>query len=158
MRRFQNRILGLGFIVTLILLSGCNKTPDLKFSNINYLDSGNEKAVEIGNGKKTVVHFYASWCGDCRREMPDANQVLSEADPSKVRIYYLTDDTPDRMAKMNKKYNIPFDTYQLSGTLKDAGVHYIPLTYFIDENGSQIIAQAEQIDWHSDEIKNFLNN
>ena len=141
--------------VSFIILSSCNKTPDLDFSQIQYLDGGDLKSVEIGNGKKTVVHFFASWCGDCRREMPDANEVLSKAGEN-VRIYYLTDDSPERMAQMSKKYNIPFETYQVNKSLKTVGVYYIPLTYFIDENGKQVIAQAEQINWHSKEIKSFL--
>lgn len=142
-------------IFLVFILTQCNKTPDLSFDNIEYLDGNEVKNIEVGNGKKTVVHFYASWCGDCKREMPDANSVLSKAGDD-VRIYYLTDDTPERMAKMNKKYNIPFNTFQVNKSLKNVGIHYIPLTYFIDENGKQIIAQAEQIDWHSKEIKTFL--
>jgi thiol-disulfide isomerase/thioredoxin len=137
------------------MLTQCNKTPDMDFSSIEYTDGGETKSVEVGNGQKTVVHFYASWCGDCKREMPDANEVLSNA-PEGMRIYYLTDDSPERKLAMEEKYNIPFPTYQLKGSLKSAGAHFIPLTYFIDENGKQVIAQAEQIDWHSDEIKTFL--
>lgn len=138
-----------------LLLSNCNKTPDLDFSQIQYLDGTEVKSIEVGDGKKTVVHFFASWCGDCKREMPDANEVLSKAGEN-VRIYYLTDDSPERIAQISKKYQIPFETYQVNKSLKNVGVYYIPLTYFIDENGKQIIAQAEQIDWHSQEIKSFL--
>ena len=138
-----------------LLLSNCNKTPDLDFSQIQYLDGAEIKSIELGSGKKTVVHFFASWCGDCKREMPDANEVLSKAGEN-VRIYYPTDDSPERMAQMSRKYQIPFKTYQVNKSLKNVGVYYIPLTYFINENGKQIIAQAEQIDWHSQEIKSFL--
>ena len=138
-----------------LLLSDCNKTPDLDFSQIQYLDGAEIKSIEVGSGKKTVVHFFASWCGDCKREMSHANEVLSKAGEN-VRIYYLTDDSPERMAQMSRKYQIPFKTYQVNKSLKNVGVYYIPLTYFIDENGKQIIAQAEQIDWHSQEIKSFL--
>ncbi|MFK7755814.1 MAG: TlpA family protein disulfide reductase [Flavobacteriales bacterium] len=136
-------------------LTQCNKTPDLKFTSINYIDGNEIKSVEIGEGKKTVIHFYASWCGDCRREMPDANNVLYNA-PDDVRIYYLTDDSSEKKEAMEKKYSIPFPTYNLEGSINDVGVVYLPLTYFIDENGQQVLAQAEQIDWHSNEIKTFL--
>lgn len=143
------------FIFCLVFTFGCNKTPDLAFSQIEYLDDGLVKQIEIGKGKKTVVHFYASWCGDCRREMPDANKMLSEA-PEDVRVYYLTDDSPEKMEAMNKKYSIPFNTYRVNESLKQVGVTYIPLTYFIDENGKSEFAEVEQIDWHSDKIKTFL--
>jgi len=142
-------------LTSVAMLTQCNKTPDLTFSNIEYIADGEIQKIETGGGKKTVVHFYASWCGDCKREMPDANKMLSEA-PDDIRIYYLTDDTPERMAAMNKKFGIPFDTYQVNQSLKNVGVHYIPLTYFINENGKSEFAEAEQIDWHSDRIKKFL--
>ncbi len=129
--------------------------PDLEFNTINYLDQGTTRSVETGNGQKTVIHFYASWCGDCRREMPDANKVLSEA-PGDIRIYYLTDDNPQRMANMTKKYNIPFTPYQLENGLKDIGVNAIPLTYFIGEDGKIEFAESEHTDWNSDKIKTFL--
>lgn len=145
----------LGFFCV-AMLTRCNKTPDLDFSSIQFInESGEVESVVVGDGKKTVIHFFASWCGDCRREMPDANKLLSEA-PDDIRVYYFTDDTGTRKAAMEEKYNIPFTTYTLSGSLKDNGVHYIPLNYFIDENGKQVIAQAEKIDWNSTEIKNFL--
>lgn len=153
----MNTFSKLGLFVSFFILSSCEKTPHLDFSQIQYLDGGELKSVEIGKGKKTVVHFFASWCSDCRREMPDANEVLSKAGEN-FRIYYLTDDSPERIAQMSKKYKIPFETYQINKSLKNVGVYYIPLTYFIDENGKQIIAQAEQINWHSKEIKLFLED
>ena len=153
----MNTFSKLGLFVSFFILSSCEKTPHLDFSQIQYLDRGELKSVEIGKGKKTVVHFFASWCSDCRREMPDANKVLSKAGEN-FRIYYLTDDSPERMAQMSKKYKIPFETYQINKSLKNVGVYYIPLTYFIDENGKQIIAQAEQTNWHSKEIKLFLED
>lgn len=146
----------LGLLFCAVLIIQCNKTPDLQFTNIKFInEKGEVEAVEVGNGKKTVIHFFASWCGDCRREMPDANKMLSGS-PDNVRVYYLTDDKGERKAGMEKKYNIPFPTYTLDGSLKDNGIRYIPLNYFIDENGKQVIAQAEKIDWASAEIKNFL--
>ena len=153
----MNTFSKLGLFVSFFILSSCEKTPHLDFSQIKYLDGGELKSVEIGKGKKTVVHFFSSWCSDCRREMPDANEVLSKAGEN-FRIYYLTDDSPERIAQMSKKYKIPFETYQINKSLKNVGVYYIPLTYFIDENGKQIIAQAEQINWHSKEIKLFLED
>ncbi len=150
--KLHSLLLGL---LCVAMFTACNKTPDMKFTSITYLDGDETKAVQIGDGKKTVIHFYASWCGDCRREMPDANDLLSNA-PDDVRVYYFTDDTPEKKEAMEKKYNIPFPTYQLSGSLRDIGIIYIPLTYFIDENGQQVMAQAEQIDWQSNEIKTFL--
>jgi len=147
-----------GLIFCAAIFIQCNKTPDLQFSNIKFLnEKGEVESVEVGNGKKTVIHFFASWCGDCRREMPDANRILSEA-PDDIRVYYFTDDVGERKTAMEKKYNIPFPTYTLSGSLKDNGVRYIPLNYFIDENGKQVIAQAEKIDWDSEPIKNFLGD
>lgn len=138
------------------MLTGCNKTPDLKFANIEFINAdGNVEVVKIGEGKKTVVHFFASWCGDCRREMPDANRMLSGA-PDDVRVYYLTDESGDKKKFMEEKYQIPFPTYTLKESLRDNGIVYIPLNYFIDEDGQQVIAQAEKIDWDSKEIKTFL--
>jgi len=75
MRRIQIFV----FMACTVLLIQCDKTPDLTFSSIEYLDeNGVVRNVEIGGGKKTVIHFFASWCGDCKREMPDANKLLSK--------------------------------------------------------------------------------
>ena len=57
----------------IIKLDG-RKAPELKLKDMD----GNEYNIEQSRGKWAFVHFWAAWCGPCRREMPTV-QRMSEA-------------------------------------------------------------------------------
>jgi thiol-disulfide isomerase/thioredoxin len=47
-----------------------------RFPNLAFFDAaGRRQAVADLRGKVTVLHFWGSWCGPCRREMPELEKL-----------------------------------------------------------------------------------
>ena len=46
---------------------------------------GQEIALADFAGKWVVIDFWASWCGDCRREMPEVEQIFAEYNGKKIK-------------------------------------------------------------------------
>ena len=50
--------------------------------------SGNGKKIDLKDfrGRWVMVHFWASWCGPCRRELPTLQAVQQSVDSSKLHL------------------------------------------------------------------------
>lgn len=60
-------------------------------------------------GKFVVVDFWASWCGDCRRETPAMVELYKEYHPKGVEFLGVSFDTEaEKMTAAVEKYQIPW--------------------------------------------------
>lgn len=109
----------------------------------------NGNAVHLSDflGKPVVLNFWASWCGPCKMEMPDFEEIYKEY---KEDIHFvminLTDgdrETMDTATTFLDNSGYTFPVYYDKDT--DAALTYkvygIPVTYFINAEG-HLIAQG----------------
>ena len=120
-------------------------TPAPNFTMLDY--DGNEVKLSDFKGKPVVLNFWARWCGPCKSEMPDFDEVYQEyKDQISFMMVNLTDGTRETMANAKayvdgKGYRFPvyFDT-KSEGAIA-YGVYSIPTTCFINANGD-VVAYA----------------
>ena len=62
------------------LLKPGTQAPDFKLNDIN----GKTVKLKRFRGKDVVLVFWASWCPDCRAEVPLLKEMYAAADPDKV--------------------------------------------------------------------------
>lgn len=89
-------------------------------------------------GKKyTLIDFWASWCGPCRREIPNLKTIYKEFAPKGLEIISISIDK-DKAAwqKALEEEQLPWPNFLDSAEIADAyGVRTIPAIFLIDSTG-----------------------
>jgi len=110
-------------------------------------------------GKWLIIHFWASWCGPCRREMPTINETYKKFDESKLRFVLVntaeSEDivfnfigiaAPDMIPLMDKDGEVS-ERWQPRG---------LPASFFVDPSGNLRYLALGGRDWRKPEYMNFL--
>ena len=92
-------------------------------------------------GRVVIVNFWASWCGPCRIEQPDLNQVHDLLPDTEVMLVGVNiEDTEANalahLAEFDVAYLSLFDPVnELAGRFPGIGARTIPTTIFLDPEG-----------------------
>ena len=92
-------------------------------------------------GRVVIVNFWASWCGPCRIEQPDLNQVHALLpDTEVVLIGVNIEDTEANALAHLAEFDVAslslFDPVnELAGRFSGIGARTIPTTIFLDPEG-----------------------
>jgi len=109
--------------------------------NIKGIDKGDFRLADF-HGKVIVINFWASWCGPCRREVPDYERVRKSYEGKDVEFVALTVEDPDEASDSVKKFlrQVTFNFHlgwadrELARALM-TGRSGIPQTFVIDSDG-----------------------
>jgi len=103
-------------------------------------------------GKPVVLNFWASWCGPCKMEMPDFEEIYKEY---KEDIHFvmvnLTDGAQETMKTAttfldNNGYTFPVYYDKDTDAAYTYQVYGIPVTYFINAEGHLIAQGSSALD------------
>ena len=129
------------------LFSMKNTLPGHPYTNIVSKDpEGNtaELANYVGKGKYVLLNFWASWCPDCRKEMPELVELYDAyKDKNLEFVGYSLDKDKNAWIKGIEDLNITWpqlsdcDFWNSQGA-KQYAVQFIPLTILINPEGNII--------------------
>ncbi len=109
---------------------------------------GNEHKLSDFFGKPIVLNFWASWCGPCKSEMPDFNEVYAEY---KEGVHFLMVNLTDghqetiQSAKEfveEQGYSFPVYYDTKSEAMMAYYAYSIPMTFFINAE-AEMVAYAQ---------------
>lgn len=113
--------------------------PDFKLRDSN---GKWQKISKVIKGKYTVIDFWASWCPDCRKDMPNVQRMVEKFSPKGVQFLGISfDDDPDAWKAAIEKYNIHYPQLselkrmRESGVAQAYGVKWIPSMILVDKDG-----------------------
>jgi peroxiredoxin len=99
--------------------------------------SGESVALPDFRGKRVLLHFWATWCGVCRREFGALNAVHAALDADEVLLSVVADsDDPEAVRRVVADEGIAYPV--LLGTNDVVAAYRVkafPTNYFIDANG-----------------------
>lgn len=109
---------------------------------------GNQLALSDIRGKVTIIDFWASWCGPCRKENPNVVKVYQKYHDKGLEIINVSLDRPghkDRWIKAIKDDNLTWHhvsnlNYFNDPIAKLYNINAIPATYILDASG-KIVAK-----------------
>lgn len=120
------------------LLKPGTQAPDFALQDIN----GKTFKLSDFLGRKVVLVFWASWCPDCRAEVPQLKAMHAAANPEKVAFVSVSfDRTLEALQNyVNENYLPGVQLFDPAGKKEskvaaDYGVKWIPSLYLIDETG-----------------------
>ncbi len=115
--------------------------------------------IDQARGRWLFVHFWAAWCGPCRREMPTIQAIHGEFDPAELEIVVIntaeSEDTvfeflatvaPDLNPLMDKD-GLVTERWQPRG---------LPATFFVDPSGRLQFLALGGRPWDSPIYINFM--
>jgi cytochrome c biogenesis protein CcmG/thiol:disulfide interchange protein DsbE len=129
--------------------------PSLEQDSILVLDSANvqHKLADLTNGP-TIVHFYASWCGPCLRELPEIKAFMQTPLGQKINFVFITEDREDQVKAFHERYG--FTIYRVN-KLKDANIYSIPVTYLLNDKHEIVKSELGSWNWNDENFKNEIS-
>lgn len=150
------RLLWIVLLIAGIFLFFRYKTvPSLEQDSIVVTDSLGQqhKLAELTSGA-TFVHFYASWCGPCLRELPEIKAFMETPLGRQINFVFITEDREDQVKTFHERYG--FNIYRVN-KLKDANVYSIPVTYLLNEKHEIVKSDLGSWDWNQENLKNEIS-
>jgi len=120
-------------------LSGSGSAPDFELVDL----SGSTKSLADYSGKVVMLNFWATWCGPCKREIPDFIELQDEYRDQGFEIVGISLDDPaktDEVARFSRDQGINYDVLYGHRGVAEAygGVRSIPTTFLIDRSGAVV--------------------
>jgi len=113
---------------------------DLKGSKISLSDM---------NGKVVFLNIWATWCGPCKREIPDFIEMYEQYKDKGLEIIGISVDeiSPSRVLQFTEKYKINYPVAMTTAKInRDYGpFRAVPVTIIIDKNGKIRHRQIGQV-------------
>ena len=122
--------------------------PRFSTTDIN----GETVTEEIFAGNKiTVVNYFASWCGPCRKELPMFIRLYERFSPDGVGFVGIWDphsDTEKDMKRTIEEFAIPYPVIAYTSELEAAipGLPAFPTTFLVDSRGSSLDITEKEIE------------
>lgn len=101
---------------------------------------GREAAVTDHRGKLVVVNFWGSWCGPCRAEQPELNEVAEQLGDAAVFLGVNFQDAEADALAYQREFAVPYESLQdrtgaYAARFGGIGPAAIPSTVLIDPEG-----------------------
>jgi thiol-disulfide isomerase/thioredoxin len=145
-------VLAIVFVATIGALVSCSSREaqaacaggDECLPDINFVDTtGTAHTPDQLRGKVVVVNFWATWCGPCKKEIPDLSKLYKQyKDKGVVMLGVLTNDNPSQGELLNfqSDYEMEFPVVRQTSDIL-VSFNYpqaIPTTFIYDRAGHRV--------------------
>ncbi len=140
-------LLVVGGLISLYMYKKYRVAPTIPLLAQEVFDDENAKVnLDSFKGKPLIISYYASWCGDCIKELKELNEVKEEHLKG-ITIICITDETQEKLISFKTKRNFPFQFYRINKSFDEIGIHSIPVTYLVNAKGEMVYNKVGALQW-----------
>ncbi|MDH5784227.1 MAG: TlpA family protein disulfide reductase [Chromatiales bacterium] len=125
------------------------------------LDGGDTSLAEH-SGKVVMVHFWATWCAPCRKEMPSLERLAQKLDSSRFALIGVSVDQDINLVKEFKlKYGIKFANHidlDMDVAQGQFGASAFPESFLIGRDGKLVRHMIGEHDWDTPAMMQLFND
>ena len=123
------------------VLQDINKAPDFTLQALN---DSSYTLSKMGGGV-ILINFWATWCGPCRMEIPEFNELHKSYHEKGLEILGISvSDNKKQLKNFAKSFAVDYpllygDARDMNKIMKDyGGVYAVPSTFLVGKKGSII--------------------
>lgn len=151
----------LGVLGGLIILFYYNKykvAPNIDLTKLEIVTE-TEQPFNMSQlkGKKLIVSFYASWCGNCIQELREINKIKN-TELKDIEVICLTDEPIEKLIEFKERTAYPYTFLKLTKQFPELNIHSIPVTYIVNEKLEVVEEYLGYIDWDDASTLNHIKS
>ncbi len=114
------------------------------------------KPINISSfkGKKVMLCFFATWCGDCMLEMKLLNEV-KKTSLKDVEVVTISDEPMNKITAFAQRKQYPYTFLQLPIPFASIDIYAIPVTYLLNAKGEVVYSKVGAINWKDPSVVSF---
>ena len=106
-----------------------------------------DKTITLENlrGKVVLINFWATWCGPCRMEIPDFNELYKKYNDKGLEILSISiSDSYEQLIKFKNAYNMFYpilygdQKVMMKIQREYGGIYSIPMSFLVNKKGEII--------------------
>lgn len=121
---------------------------------------GGEESLNRHRGKVVLLHFWATWCVSCRKELPSIQRLWSEYADKDLLLLGINVDRGNRqgVASFVREMGLDFPTLlDASGKVRNAyEIFALPTTYIIGRDGKIVGRIIGERDWSGEKAHDLI--
>jgi peroxiredoxin len=159
----KNRVILIVFVAVAALLifyfyHKYRMAPDIELQKLEVLnEKGEPFDLNSLKGKKLVISFYASWCGNCLQELRDLNKIKA-SELSDIEIVCITDESLEKLMDFKEKTGYSYLFLKLKKQFPEIGINSIPVTYIVNRELKVVEEHVGYIQWNDASTLNHIKS
>ncbi|MDP6342568.1 MAG: TlpA disulfide reductase family protein [Alphaproteobacteria bacterium] len=154
--------LAVGTMANFTLLAEPKPAPRVSFRDAK----GGKRGLEEFRGKVVLINFWATWCGPCRREMADLDELQDRLGGDRFEILAISSDRKGMPAvrqfyEENKIRHLAAYNNKSAKAQRTFRAFGLPTSVLVDRQGREIGRLVGPAEWASDEavalLKHFID-
>ncbi len=148
----------LGGLIVLFYYNKYKVAPSIDITKLEIVDEGGQNFdINSLKGKKLIVSFYASWCGNCVQELKEINKI-KDTELKGIDVICITDESLEKLNGFKERTGYTFTFLKLTKQFPEININSIPVTYIVNEKLKVVEEYLGYIEWDDPSTMNHIKS